>query len=408
MVEDYHSFNEKQAKLGQLLFYDKILSGNRNIACSTCHHPNFGTSDGLSLGIGEGGEGLGPNRKPVDVQKRIPRNAQALWNLGHKSVHVLFHDGRLSNSTLFQNGFNSPAEEWLPSNFQTILAAQAIFPMISQFEMAGNVGENEIIGAVNDRIDYAWPLLAQRVSAISEYAEHFQAAFPDIKTAADIEITHIGIALGEFINSEWRSLNSPYDLWVKGNYQLEEEALRGYALFKGKAGCIQCHSGPLLTDQKFHAIGVPIFGPGRTRQFDMVARDQGRINETDNLEDIYRFRTPSLRNVSLTAPYGHNGAFPDLKSIIIHHLNPKASLEAWQEEQANLPDIPWLSAQDFIIRSDEREMQRLIESIEIEPKKLSIEEIEDIIAFLNALTSPKENQSRLGIPNSVPSGLPID
>ena len=76
----------------------------------------------------------------------------------------------------------------------------------------------------------------------------------------------------------------------------------GAALFHGKAGCADCHSGPLLTDQKFHALAIPPFGPGRTRRFDPYTRDVGRMGETDALEDAYRFRTPSLRNVALTAP----------------------------------------------------------------------------------------------------------
>ena len=98
--EDFLDFDRDQAALGRLLFYDKILSGNRNIACSTCHHPDLGTGDGLSLGIGEGGAGLGPDRtagKGEDrIRKRIPRNAPGLWNLGARELHTLFHDGHHS------------------------------------------------------------------------------------------------------------------------------------------------------------------------------------------------------------------------------------------------------------------------------------------------------------------------
>ncbi|MGY9052813.1 MAG: cytochrome c peroxidase, partial [Rhodobacterales bacterium] len=90
--KDFLNFSNEQTKLGQLLFYDKILSGNSNISCATCHHPDHGTGDGLSLGIGEGGVGLGPKRIIGDdvIKKRIPRNSSALWNLGAKKINVLF------------------------------------------------------------------------------------------------------------------------------------------------------------------------------------------------------------------------------------------------------------------------------------------------------------------------------
>ncbi|NND18929.1 MAG: methylamine utilization protein MauG, partial [Silicimonas sp.] len=88
--EDFLAFDPAQAKIGQLLFYDKILSGNRNIACGTCHHHDLAGGDGLSLGIGEGGAGLGTKRAAESdadrIRKRIPRNAPPLWNLGAREV----------------------------------------------------------------------------------------------------------------------------------------------------------------------------------------------------------------------------------------------------------------------------------------------------------------------------------
>ena len=115
--DDFPTFTPDQIQLGQLLFYDKILSGNRNISCGTCHHPKHGTSDGLPLGIGEGGVGLGPKRTVGSdlIKKRIPRNSTALWNLGSKDINVLFHDGRLSKKDTYENIFDSPAEEWFAS-----------------------------------------------------------------------------------------------------------------------------------------------------------------------------------------------------------------------------------------------------------------------------------------------------
>ena len=410
--EDFHPVDPAKARIGQLLFYDKILSGNRNIACGTCHHHDLAGADGLSLGIGEGGEGVGPERTAGEgddrIAKRIPRNAPALWNLGHRSVDVLFHDGRLSVSDLFGNGFNSPAEEWLPEGLETIVAAQALFPLVAQFEMAGNPKENEIAGAVHDRIDAAWPILAQRVRTIPEYGAMFVDAFDTVDAPQDVTIVEIGNAIGAFVASEWQSYDSPYDAWLAGRTALPEASERGRVLFFGSAGCSGCHSGPLFTDQSFHALGLPAFGPGRTRLFDPYARDVGRMGESDALEDAYRFRTPSLRNVALTAPYGHNGAWPSLDGMIRQHLDPAAARASWTTEMADLPEAPWLASVDFVIQEDSREMARQAARIDVDLPALDNGQIADLVAFLHALTGETAVLRPLGRPNAVPSGLPVD
>lgn len=410
--EDFHEVDPAKAKIGQLLFYDKILSGNRNIACGTCHHHDHAGGDGLSLGIGEGGRGVGPARTAGTGQdrilKRIPRNSPALWNLGHRSVTVLFHDGRLSVSPRYGNGFDSPAEEWLPDGLDHVLAAQALFPLVAPFEMAGNPEENEVAGAVNDRIDAAWPILAKRVRTIPDYGEMFVGAFETVEAPEDVTIVEIGNALGAFMAWEWQSVDSAYDDLLADGAPLPAAAERGRKLFFGKAGCAQCHRGPLFTDHAFHAIGLPSFGPGRTRRFDPHARDVGRMAETDRLEDAYRFRTPSLRNVALTAPYGHNGAWPTLEGIIRQHLDPEKASAAWIPAMADLPAVPWLASVDFVIREDNREMARQAAKIDIEPITLDDRQIQDLIAFLHTLTGKSAHKPPLGRPKTVPSGLPVD
>lgn len=406
-LDDFVDSDPAQARIGQLLFYDKILSGNRNISCGTCHHHDHAGGDGLSLGIGEGGIGVGPDRIAIDIRKRIPRNAPSLWNIGHNSIDVLFHDGRLEVSDQFGNGFDSPAEEWLPSGLDNIVAAQALFPLTAQFEMAGNPGENDVAGATHDRIDAAWPIIAARVRANETYADMFVQAFETVDEPLDITIVEIGNALGAFITSEWRSFDAPYDAWLGGT-PLPADAERGRALFFGEARCASCHSGALFSDQDFHALGLPAFGPGRTRTFDKLPRDVGRMGETDLLSDAYRFRTPSLRNVALTAPYGHNGAYATLEAMITHHSNPAAARAAWRGEDANLPTVPWLAAVDFAIRQDSREMARQNAVLDINPVALSDAEISDITAFLHALTGDTADNRPLGRPDTVPSGLPVD
>ncbi|MCY0151234.1 hypothetical protein OEG86_02000 [Hoeflea alexandrii] len=173
---------------------------------------------------------------------------------------------------------------------------------------------------------------------IPAYLELFRGADASIAAAGDLSIVHIANALGDFMNSEWRSTDSAFDRSLAGDGSaMSPPARAGMELFFGKAGCASCHSGPLLSDQGFHALALPHFGPGRTRRFDPYVRDVGRMAESDRLEDAYRFRTPMLRNVALTGPWGHNGAYATLEGIVRHHLDPIASLEAWTPDMVLLP-----------------------------------------------------------------------
>lgn len=410
---DFIEFDSSQAQLGRLLFYDKLLSGNRNISCGTCHHHDFAGGDGLSLGIGEGGEGIGQERAAKgpegQIRKRIPRNAPALWNLGAKEIRVLFHDGRLEASDIYGNGFNSPAEEWLPHGLETMLAAQAVFPLTARFEMAGDPEENEISGAVNDRIDAAWPLIAKRVRTIPEYQRLLVDAFDQIDEPEQVTIVEIANALAAFIGTEWRNHDSPFDQYLEGDENaLSPEAQHGMQLFFGSAGCASCHSGPLLSDQGFHALALPAFGPGKTRRFDPQPRDVGRMGESDRLEDAYRFRTPMLRNVALTAPYGHNGAYPTLKGMVTHHLDPLYAADAWTPDLASLPAAPWLEEVDFIVQHDAREIARQRQAVDIEPVVLTSAEVDALVTFLENLTGRTALTRPMGRPDDTPSGLSVD
>ena len=408
--DDYIPVDADQARIGQLLFYDKILSGNKNISCGTCHHHDHAGGDGLSLGIGEGGVGVGPDRTPGtgadQIRKRIPRNAPSLWNLGHNEIDILFHDGRLTQSDIYGNGYDSPAEEWLPAGLDNLVAAQALFPMVAQFEMAGNPRENEIAGATHDRIDVAWPIIAKRVRTIPVYGQMFVQTFDHIEEPADVTIVEIGNALGAFIISEWQSYDSPYDKWLAGT-PLPADAERGRELFFNNR-CASCHAGALFTDQDFHALGLPAFGPGRTRPWDQISRDVGRMAETNLLEDAYKFKTPSLRNVALTAPYGHNGAYATLEGMIRHHADPATARANWTASDARLPDVPWLVAGDFAIQQDMQEMARQAQALDIRPMTLSDADIADLVAFLHALTGETALIRPMGRPETVPSGLSVD
>lgn len=127
---------------------------------------------------------------------------------------------------------------------------------------------------------------------------------------------------------------------------------------------------------------------------------------TGNPADAYAFRTPSLRNVAHTGPYGHSGAYGTLEQVIRHHLDPVGSLKAYLETYAVLPDD--IAGGDFDLMKDASEVAKIAQANTLEPMTLTDTEIDEIIAFLHALTDEQSLKGALGIPPSVPSGLPID
>ena len=110
----------------------------------------------------------------------------------------------------------------------------------------------------------------------------------------------------------------------------------------------------------------------------------------------------------MTAPYGHNGAYPTLEGIIKHHLDPKGMYKIWKPKLANLPKAGWLEDIDFVTFSDKREQDRILSSIDIQPIELNDKEIDELVSFLKSLTGRSGNQRPLGKPDKVPSGLSID
>ncbi len=435
----------KLVELGRNLFFDPVLSGNRNISCGTCHDPAFGSGDGLALGIGEGGIGAGPKRvTAVPVTGRVPRNAQPLWNIGARSYVSLFHDGRVEtlNPGDAAGPIRNPAGADLPSDVASPLAAQAFFPVTSPIEMAGQYSESSIANAAHyENRPKIWGSLAARVADIPDYMEMLRAAYPEITGAEQVTYGHIADALAAFQTAAFRSDESPFDtVLLTGDLStLTQDAQEGLTLFYGAARCASCHSGPLLTDHQFRAIAIPQIGPGKGHGGDMTylaetglaarMEDEGRYRVTGNHEDLFAFRTPSLRNVALTGPWGHSGAFTSLEDMVRHHLNPLAGLAAFDPSDIALPPIEHLKRiaargsqlrfvpleaerrhafeqRDTWVMASPQLRQRIADRNELSPIKLTGEEIENLIAFLHALTDPTAVSRSHMIPKSVASGLP--
>jgi len=423
MNSDFHdngSPSPLKAELGKMLFFDKILSGNLNISCASCHHALTGTGDGLSLPVGEGGRGLGVTRNTGSgndsVPERVPRNAPPVFNLGALEFTSMFHDGRVEEDPTQPSGFRSPAGDDLPDGLENVLAVQAMFPVTSGTEMAGQEGENDQAnaGAAGELAgpDGVWDLIAKKLQSIPEYVDLFKATYPnEIQDEGDINYVHAANAIAAFEARDWRFDNSPFDQYLRGNKKaLSTEALIGMNVFYGKAGCGSCHQGTFQTDHDFHAIAMPQIGAGKGDNlpgYDDGHDDFGRERVSGDSADRFRFRTPSLRNVALTPPYGHSGAYNTLEAVVRHHLDAVNSLHEYDTEQATLPSRPDLDELDFVVMNDDFRRDAIAQASDLAPVRLKEKDFRELMAFLLALTDSAALDLRGDVPASVPSGLPM-
>jgi cytochrome c peroxidase len=394
-----------QAKiaLGEALFFDKLLSGNRDTSCATCHHPLMHTSDGLSLPIGVGGHGLGTSRVMGAGRDFVPRNSPDIFNRGAPEWVTMFWDGRISGSP--EMGFSNPAGMMLPHGLENVLAAQAMFPVTSLDEMRGKPADkekfdNELADLPEDDPTAVWQALMERLLAIPDYVAMFKAAYPN-ESSNELGFQHAANAIAAYEATTWTMTDSPWDLYLAGdNSAISDSAKRGAILFYGTARCSSCHATNLLTDQDYHNIAVPQLGPGKD---DEKPLDYGRYHITQNPQDKFAFRTPPLRNVALTSPYMHNGAYPDLESALRHHLNPTEALLNYD------PEFLSPALQDTC-QEDEATQQAILETLDpilLTPLEHSDTQVSDLLAFLQTLTSPSAIDLSADIPASVPSGLPV-
>jgi cytochrome c peroxidase len=398
--------NPALAELGRSLFFDKILSGNRDVSCATCHSARATFSDRLSLAVGTGGVDIAAHREPGAGRQHVPRNAPTLVNIGLGAFY-LFWDGRL---TEFGPRVAGPASETVPPGLADVLVAQSMLPVVNRVEMRGETGDRDVFGQPNelatypdDQPDEVRRAIMRRLLAIPAYVSMFNAAFPGVPTTA-LTYEHAAKAIAAFETSVLRRTATPFDRYLaRDNSALSAGAKRGARMFFGNEGqCVTCHSGPLLGGASFANVGAPQVGPGFGAAKPL---DLGRGELFPNI-DVYRFsfRAPPLRNVELTAPYMHSGAYPTLEAVVRHYANvPKAIREydvtqlhpslrsAYHGDAATIDAV--LRTLDFRLRS---------------PLNLTNEEQSDLVAFLKSLTDPSARDLSSVIPAAVPSGLPIE
>ncbi len=309
-----------KAELGRLLFFDPILSAENDLSCAACHHPDFGFADGLPRAIGAGGAGAGPERSGgIELKRSTP----GLWNVGY--ARALFWDGQAQS-----------------------LEDQSSVPLTHPDEMAADPGA-----------------LVAELRAIPQYVDLFDKAFGGGPAAVTFENAQRALAAFE------RTLisdDSPFDRYAAGQFDaLRPAQRRGLALFRSAATrCFECHGAPTFGSDTFRVTGAPD-RPGQPH-------DPGRKDVAPDGQDG-AFKSPSLRNIALTAPYMHNGVFQTLDEVIDFYATGGGRARGVT------------NVDNFVLGFE-----------------LTAQEKADLIAFLYALT----NESKLpAIPNKAPSGLPV-
>jgi cytochrome c peroxidase len=282
--------------LGEQLFFDNRLSRARDMSCASCHAPHLGFSDGRRLALGH------------EAQSG-PRNTPHL--LGVAFVPQLMWDGRAPD-----------------------LETQALMPIANPVEMAMDLGE-----------------LQQRLSRETDYPQRFAKVFGD----EAVTLQRLGQALAAF-ERRIEAPRSRFDDFIEGKnpQALNERELHGLHLFRTKARCMNCHSGPQFTQHEFHQIGMSALG--------RRLQDLGRQVVTGKAEDVGAMRTPSLRAVGRTAPYFHHGITPTLRGVL-------------ESYNAGMPQPP----------KNAQGLMAVPPSALIQPLRLNARELQDLEAFLRTL-----------------------
>tara|TARA_R110002049_G_scaffold33535_15_gene110452 strand:+ start:1249 stop:2448 length:1200 start_codon:yes stop_codon:yes gene_type:complete len=338
--------SDEKIALGKLLFYDPILSGSKDVACVTCHHPRTGYAEFLDLSIGPNANGFGSKRKfkvPNDIPF-VKRNAQTILNSAFNGINVYDKYDPENASMFWDERVNS-------------LEKQALEPIKAFEEMRGNdYTEDEILDEV-----------IKRLKKIPEYETLFETAF---KKKNAITIANLAKAIAAFERT-LVTTNSRFDQYMRG----DEGAIHisekdGFELFK-TVGCMNCHNGPMFSDFKPHVIGAPT---------------NAKLKEIDKgIKDTFAFRTPTLRNLRFTAPYMHNGSLTTLRRV----------LEFYEDISNGKVRHKSISKDKF---------DPLVQELDLSVKDMSL-----IISFLNTLNDDDfDKEIPKSVPSGLPVGGNIE
>jgi len=303
--------SEPKSNAGRLLFESTELSLNRQTSCQTCHLDRFSSADGIPNAIGTGGDGEGIVRAEGEGDI-VPRNTLPLWGRGSIGFDRFFWDGKVDGTI---EPVHSQFGDTPPSNDPLTVAVH--LPIVEIREMISDAREADELRT--ETVSSAARVFEQIESRVREHdglSTALNAAYEI--SSSDISIIHITDAIAQFVRDRFRLHDTKFHEFVFEQIPLEPEELAGGLLFYGKGRCSACHNGPFFSDLEFHAIPFGQAGFGKNG----FGVDYGRYNVTLNAEDIYKFRTPPLFNVTLTAPYSHSGNTYDLADAIRAHTDP--------------------------------------------------------------------------------------
>lgn len=341
--------------LGRMLFWDPVLSGPRDVACATCHHPRFGYAENRDLSIGVTGVGLG-HRRRFAAEGGIPlvkRNSPTVLNVAF-------------NGSDLDGAYDPSAAPMFWDVRARSLETQALEPLKALEEMRGRTyPEEAAVEAVVARLD-----------AIAEYRRLFTAAFGGDRA---VTAANVGRALAAFQRT-LTAANAPFDRYMRGDASaMSASQLIGMRRFE-RIGCVRCHNGPMFSDYKLHVLGVPD-NPALPAS-DAGAGDRGT-------GDRYAFRTASLRNLAFTAPYMHSGIFQTIEDVLDFYDDVDS--RGGRRGRVNNDRNPNVSREEL------DPLVRQLRGVD--------DDDEDLRAFLEeALSDPDFDRT---IPPRVPSGLAV-
>ena len=264
--------NPEKVTLGRALFWDPVLSGGKDVSCASCHHPATGYADAIELSIGANGQGLGAARRfraPNDIAF-VKRNSSTVLNSAFNGLTVAATADPAMAPMFWDNRAQS-------------LETQSLMPVATLEEMRGHQYAEGV----------ALDSVVARLRRIPAYVGLFGAAFAE---TAPVTAANVGKAIACFERT-LVATDSRFDQYMRGNQAaMSTQEVQGLNAFV-TSGCAKCHSGPMLSDYQLHILGVA---------------DNAKNTTSDaGANGTYAFRTPSLRNVALTAPYLHSGTIHD-------------------------------------------------------------------------------------------------